>query len=72
MHTSPWIQISVVAAILLLMLFLRNPPIKHIYREANSVTDWIAKKATNSCNDLAVFYQPPKRSSNETCCFEVI
>ena len=41
------------------MTILGDPPIKHVYREANMVADWVAKSVNCFCNDLVIFEQPP-------------
>ena len=41
------------------MNILGNPPIRHIYRKANVVSNWIIKNFDTFCNDLTIFYQPP-------------
>ena len=33
------------------MIFLRNPSIKHIYKETNGVTDWMVGESLNFRND---------------------
>ena len=42
-----------------LINLLGKPPIKHIYREANGVANWMAKNAYNFCSDHNVYEQPP-------------
>ena len=42
-----------------LMILLENPPIKHIYIEANGVTNWMAKNDVAFCDSLLVFLSTP-------------
>ena len=43
----------------LLLRILGNPPIEHVYREANVMANWLAKKAVNSSFDFTMYDSPP-------------
>ena len=42
-----------------LLNLLGKPPIKHVYREANGVADWMVKNVDAFCNELNVYEQTP-------------
>ena len=41
------------------MAILGNPPINHVYREANIAADVLTKNTDTLRNELVVFEQPP-------------
>ena len=43
-----------------LIQLLRSPTVIHVYKEVDIVTDFVAKTATKSCNDLLIFKFSPK------------